>query len=230
MTLEEKCWVIAVYGDVPPARRAALWRIARYPVGLLRGEVLVDHKAEGEADRRQAGSPSPLSLKYWLSILAFLTLALALTASGVVAGEQKLSLRDAQALAVAIRSLDGYPRLLKDSNNNVTTVTMPYEFASGTVRAKLGNDLAILKLSEASIELTRQQIAKEVMARHHVEKIENGSAAFEDFLAQMTKALDQEAPGTGDLAHINIAELRLDKNEIPISTIAALRPILEFEK
>ena len=160
-------------------------------------------------------------MKYWLTFLILMAIAPFVSAA-FASDPPKLSLRDAQALAVAIRSLDGHPIVVKDQ-----VVTVPYEFASGTTRAKLANDLSLLKLSETSIELTRQQIAKEVMTRHNVEKIENGSAAFEDFLAQMTKALDQEAPGTQDLAHVNIADLKLDKNEIPISTLAGLRPILE---
>ena len=40
-TLAEKCWLVAVYGDLPPRRRIGLFNVSRFPVKIA-GIVMED--------------------------------------------------------------------------------------------------------------------------------------------------------------------------------------------
>lgn len=148
----------------------------------------------------------------------------ALLATPAMAAD-RITVRDAITLATALRNLDGHVVIVKDA-----TVMQPWEFGSGSLRLRIANDLAILAAVERTAENSRNQIVREILKRGGGTEIKMGTADFDDFTRQYGEVLDQPAPGTQDLSRIKASELKLDRNEIPGTVIAALKPILELDQ
>lgn len=146
--------------------------------------------------------------------LAFVTILLLTTAA--LADPSKITVREALALAGALRSMDGGSK--------------GYEFGSGVIRLKLANDLAIVQAVEASTEKARQSIVREILKGSGAVKIEIGTPEYDNFSTQYNAVLDQSAPGTQDLARVKASDLKLDKNEIPVTVLSAMKPILDIDQ
>lgn len=146
--------------------------------------------------------------------------------------QAKITVRQALMLAPAIRSLDGRPTVAKQGGKDDAVVLTPWEFQSGIVRLILGSDLAIVEAVERTAETVRQGIIREVIKGmpEGTAKIDVGTKEYDVFQRQYDQALDQPAAGTQDLVKIKASDLKLDKNEISISVLAALRPILDVDK
>lgn len=143
---------------------------------------------------------------------------------------KKITVSDAVSMAAGLRNMDGHVTVIKQ-NGQDTTVMTPWEFGSGTLRLRIANDLAIVAQSEKLVETTRAAIVSELTkgVAADAAKIIPGTPEFESFQKQMKQVLDQPAPGTQDLARIKASELKLDKNEIPVTVLFALAPILDMD-
>jgi hypothetical protein len=142
-----------------------------------------------------------------------------------------LTVGDALNVLAALRNLDGHTIVVKDA-----PLVQPWEFGSGALRLKIANDIIILGAVEKASEEARVVIVKEILRSLPADKDGNpamsippGSAAFMAFQAQFQDAMNAPAAGTQDLARIKASELKLDKNEIPASTLVALKPILDID-
>lgn len=145
------------------------------------------------------------------------------------AGQGAISVRDAIGLAAALRSLDGHTVILKQDGKDVPTM-VTYEFGSGSLRLRIASDLAILVAVEKQLEEARRSVVREILRSRGVASIDPGTPAYEDFTKQMEAILDQPAAGTEGLARIKGSELHLDKNEIPVTTLAAMAPVLDQDQ
>lgn len=141
------------------------------------------------------------------------------------AGE-KLSVRDAISLLVALRNLDGRAVVIEQPGGQKTTVVQPWEFKSGVVRLRIATNLALLSSVEKAADEARIGIVKQVRKKFNTEKIESDPAAFEEFSRLYEDVLKAPA-ATGDLARIKASDLKLDVNEISVTVLQALRPILD---
>jgi hypothetical protein len=143
----------------------------------------------------------------------------------------KITVRQALALAPALRNLDGKPSVVKQNGTDAILMN-PWEFQSGIVRLVLGNDLAIVEPVERAAENARQGIIRELLKKMPAgsAQIAAGTPQWDEYQKQYDQVLDAPAVGTQDLAKIKASDLHLEKNEIPITVIAALKPILEIDK
>jgi hypothetical protein len=153
-------------------------------------------------------------------------LALASPPSAFAEKPAKLSIRDAIALTSALRNMDGHMVVIRP-NGQDATIMIPWEFGNGSLRQRIANDLAILDPVAANAERVRQAIIQEILKKSGAAEIKPATSDFEEFQRQYNQALDQPAPGTQDLARIKAAELKLDQNEIPVTVLQAMKPILD---
>lgn len=136
----------------------------------------------------------------------------------------KATLTNAQALTLlmALRGLDSRPVIVKTGTNE-TTVPIPWEFGSAALRVRISKNVAALEPVEKNIETARNVTQREIGKG---KPIPRDTPEWETFVSQMTDLMAQPA-GTLDLARIRASELKLDKNEIPGSTLAGLTPIFD---
>jgi hypothetical protein len=161
------------------------------------------------------------------SLIAATTILL-LAAFPVARAEEpkKITVGEAIALAQALRSLDGHIVVIK-RNGQDDTVVSPWEFASGSLRLRIASDMAIADRIANAAEQGRQAMVKEILQKAGVSELKPGAAETEDFLKQYQEVMDQPATGAQDFARIKASELKLDKNEIPVTVLNALAPILD---
>jgi len=145
------------------------------------------------------------------------------------ASERAVTVRDAMSLAIALRNLDGHLAIIKQ-NGQDATVMVPWEFGSGSLRLRIASDLAIASLSEKAAEDTRLAIVKEILKKSGGNEVKPGTPDYEELVRQYEQATALPAPGARDLAKIKASELKLDKNEIPVTVLQALWPILEQDQ
>ena len=137
----------------------------------------------------------------------------------------RLTVRDSLALATALRALDGRAIVVKDG-----TVMQPWEFGSGSLRLRIAIDLGIVARVEQATEAARTLIIREILERKGLAEIKMGTPEFDEFTRQYTDILELPASGTDGLQRIKASELKLDRNEIPASVIAALKPVLDIDQ
>jgi uncharacterized protein YdbL (DUF1318 family) len=145
---------------------------------------------------------------------------------------QGITVDQAVQLATALRNFDGHLVVIKQ-NGAENTVMIPWEFGDGRLRLRVSNNLAILDAAIKSINAAQIAIFKEATqkASERTGKTEVdlpvGTPERIDYDRQNDELLKQPAPGTQDLSRIKASELKLDKNEIPVTVLTALKPILE---
>jgi hypothetical protein len=146
--------------------------------------------------------------------------------------EGKISLALAQPLATALRNLDGHIIVIKQNGQDATIMT-PWEFGSGSLRLRIANNIIIVDAALKTAEDTRIAIVKELLKKASdrtgapVTDIKPDMPESAEFQKQFADLMAQPAAGTQDLGRIKTSELRLDKNEIPVTVLSALAPILD---
>lgn len=146
-----------------------------------------------------------------------------------VADTPKLNVAQALSLLSALRNLDGHQVIIKQNGQDVT-VMQPWDFGSGLLRLKIANDITILAAVEKAADDARQATIKELMKDKPAGySIQTDQSALEEFGRQYAEILNQPAKGSDDLARIKASELKLEKNEIPVTALSALQPILEMD-
>ncbi len=172
-----------------------------------------------------------------MRIVAALLAAAVLLSPNAAAAQAKPPINVAQGLSMlsALRNLDGRIVVVK-VNGTDQTVVVPWEFGSGTLRIKVAKNIAILAENERAVESARQSIIKEILAKGDPDKdgkpptsIQPGTPEFDLFQRQYQQALDALASGTADLMRFKSSELKLERNEIPVTALAALSPILDLD-
>lgn len=162
----------------------------------------------------------------YLATLIAAALAIAGTAP-LSAEPKKPPLTNAEALSMlqALRNLDGRITVVKQGDKD-TTVMVPWEFGSGTLRLRIARNVTALAAVEKAIEDARLAIVKEILkgSGPDVTTVPEG-APMDSFRKQVADMLGQGA--AVDLSRIRASELRLDKNEIPVTVLSGLSPILD---
>lgn len=134
-----------------------------------------------------------------------------------------------QAIQVlgALRNLDGHQVIVK-ANGVETVVNQPWTFGSGTVRLAIATDIALFEAVFNAVEKTRLGIIAEITkGKEPGFQIQPNTPEMADFLKQYNEALGAPASGLERVVRIKTVDLRLDVNEIPVTTLSALLPILE---
>jgi nitroreductase len=155
-----------------------------------------------------------------LKLAAALAAALWIPSCSAFAAEAP-KITNAQALSMlqALRNLDGRMVIVKE-----TPVMQPWDFGSGTLRLRIAKNVSALVAVEKAIDDARIGIVKEQM-KGGVDQIKPGTPEFDAFQKQYADMLN--APAQVELARIRASELKLDKNEIPVTALSALEPILD---
>lgn len=137
----------------------------------------------------------------------------------------KQTIAQCLGMLVALRNLDGHA-------TPTGNALIPWEFGSGTLRLRIANNITALALFETSLETVRNGIVKELLAKLPADKdgrpptaIPPGTPEFDQLQKQYGDAIAQ--PCDVKLAHIKASDLKLDKNEIPVSVLAALSSIID---
>lgn len=187
--------------------------------------------ANNRATPRPAETPpKERFMKTSLRLVAPIIALLMLFGGSVPAADKTLTVADALSMLQAFRNLDG--RIVVVKQNGVDTpVQMPWEFGSGTLRLRIARNVTALAAIEKAVEESRQNIVKEIIKGMPVGKdgpptsVVPGTPEFDNFSKQIADMLKQPAQVT--LSRIKVGELKLDKNEIPVTALSALEPILD---
>lgn len=164
-----------------------------------------------------------------LSIIGLGAIGLLILVGMVVSGHaaEKPPLTVAQALSLlsALRNLDGHLVIIKQAGAD-QTVMVPWDFGSGTLRLRISRNITALAVNEKAVEDARQGIVREVIkSAPGAKEITQNTPEWENFARQFNDVLN--AAATVDLSRIRASELKLDKNEIPVTALSALAPILD---
>ena len=137
----------------------------------------------------------------------------------------KLTVRQALSLLAALRNLDGHV---------VGNAMVPWDFQSGSLRLRIAGDISLLDPIDHLTELGRQQVFKEVAGKMPLDKegkapsqLAAGTPEFNEYQRQYDQLLDAPSPVSDALARIKASDLKLDKNDIPVTALSALSPILD---
>jgi len=176
--------------------------------------------------------PTPRTVAYGLFGMAALLLSLVAIALLVsptrarAADTGKITVAQAIPLATALRNLDGHMVVIKQNGADNVVMT-PWDFGSGSLRLRIANNLTILAAIEKSAEDGRQAIIKEILKKTGGSDIKPGTPDYEDYQRQFADLMAQPASGSQDLSRLKASELKLDRNEIPVTVLSTLGPILE---
>ncbi len=145
----------------------------------------------------------------------------------------KITVAQALSLLSGLRTLDGHQVIVKQ-NGQDAVVLQPWEFGSGLLRLKIANDISLLAAVEKTADDVRVNIIKEIVKGMPADKdgkppvgLTPNTTEFDSFQRQYTEVLNSPAQGTQDLARIKVSELKLDKNELSVTALSALSPILD---
>jgi hypothetical protein len=161
-------------------------------------------------------------------VLVVAAVLVAASAAHTADAPKPITVAQALNLLVALRNLDGHLVVAKQ-NGSEGTVMVPWEFGSGALRLAIAHDIDVLTPNEKIVTDTRKAIFKEVAkgASPGTNEFKPGTPEAEDFARQFQDAMTAPAVGASELTHIKAADLKLDKNEIPVTVLSALKPILD---
>lgn len=151
----------------------------------------------------------------------------------------KLTRGTASTLLTALRALDGHDVILKDGQ---TKVRLPYDFANAKLLIRIADDISALEPVDRNTAKAKQDAFKVMLGKATSKECDGGDATepVKDFALasdcgrqylELLEQIDaQDSPVSDMLSRINANDLKLDKNEIPATVIAGLRPLLDIEK
>jgi hypothetical protein len=158
-------------------------------------------------------------------------IACGLTAAAAQEAKPPMTVGDALQALGALRTLDGHQVVVKQNGQDVVVV-QPWQFKSGALRLAIADDIAILTRLETSTDAARQNIVKEILkdmppkADGAPPVVAPGSKEMENFVKQYNDLLAVPFAKAVTLTPIDAKALNLDVNEIPVTTLSALSPIL----
>lgn len=164
-----------------------------------------------------------------LALLAVVATAGAGRAQELPPALQKPTITVAQALSMlqALRNLDGRQVIVKAPSGADTVVMVPWDLNSGALRMKVATDIVILTAIEKAADEARIAIVRDIQRASGLSSLQPGTAEMESFLRQYSDVLNAPADNVSLLARIKTTDLKLDKNEIPVTALSALMPILD---
>jgi hypothetical protein len=155
----------------------------------------------------------------------FTIFAIASMAGPALAGEP-IKVGQINTLSTAIRNLDGHMVVVKQ-NGADNVIMIPWDFGSASLRLRLAANLTILEAAAKNVEGVRVSTIQEITKKAGIAEIKPGSPEYDEFQRQYAELLEGPAPGTEALARIKASELKLDVNDIPVTVLSALAPILD---
>jgi len=136
--------------------------------------------------------------------------------------EAGLSINDCLIILQGLNGLDLHQVVLNQGKPNEQIANLPYEFGSARLRLDIGRNIAELGAVQRAAQATQEKITAEIGKG---EEIKPGSKEATERDNQIRELLNQ--PCRAHLEHIKAEQLRLEKNEIPSSILAALDKILD---
>lgn len=138
------------------------------------------------------------------------------------AGE-KMTVNDCLIILSGLNGLDGRQVVTNAGKSNEQVATIPFEFGSSKLRLDIARNLSALSAIQRDGDQVRQKIFAEVSKG--ATEIKPGTAQAAEYDRQMRELTTR--PCTVDLARIKASDLKLDRNDIPGSILAALDRILD---
>ncbi len=132
--------------------------------------------------------------------------------------------RDILNLLKALSALDGRPTpvTVKDKDREVTQIVIkPYSF-SGTARLAMARALVAVKDVNDALSRTHDGLVKQFA--DPADPTQVSDANMQAFTDEWEKVLD--AAVVLKFARISCTELRVEENQLPVSVLAALDPLL----
>lgn len=157
-------------------------------------------------------APKPADLELRGSIAQVLTIA-----------SSKLSVTQALQMLTALRGLDGRQVAVKNAGQDAV-ILQAWEFSNGLLRLAIAQNIAVLSVVEQNDEKIRTSIVREVFKG---EAAKEGTPEMAEFVRQLNDARNAPVLGVEQLKRIAAKDLKLERNEIPSSILAALVPILD---
>jgi hypothetical protein len=160
-------------------------------------------------------------MKTALALCLAASLAVSAHAAEPADAGNRLTVGEALGALAALRNLDGRQVVVKQGESS-TIVLQSWEFKNGTLRMIIADDLKVLSTVEASAEAAKQAIVKDVFKG---QQPKDGTPEMAEFSKQYGELLKAPANIPG-IAKIDRKDLRLDVNEIGVTVLQALDPIL----
>lgn len=163
-----------------------------------------------------------------LSIAAVAAYGFACVFFGVASPAQEvpkspMTVGEAIQVLGALRALDGQQVIVKQNGGDVV-VAQPWKFSSATLRLAIADNIAILSKLETSTDKARVGIIREIA--NGGDRVSVGTKEFDEFQRQYDAMNAAPYGAAGALTRIDAKALNLDVNEIPVTTLSALWPIL----
>lgn len=139
-----------------------------------------------------------------------------------------LTNQQALTLLVALRSLDGHTVVVQGN-----PILIPWEFKNGKLRNDIRRNQMMLEPIEAAVQKSQSDIIREVLDKmvdkdgKKATKIEVGTPQHAEVQRQIEALLLSPVGSNVTLFRIKISDLKLDDNDIPVSVIRGLEPILD---
>jgi hypothetical protein len=134
-----------------------------------------------------------------------------------------LTINDCLLILQGLNSLDGRQVVVNAGKSNEQVVLQAYEFGNAKLRLDIAHDLAILSAVQKDSQAVQQKIFLEVGKGSP--DIKPGTPELLDYNNQLKDLMAR--PCLADVSRIKAGDLKLDKNDIPGSVLAAIDKILD---
>lgn len=166
-------------------------------------------------------------MKFVIAFFGFLLLAPA-TASAqaeeTLGGDRRLTIIQSMNVLSCLRSLDGYQEVVKVGDKD-QIVTKAYEFKNSNLRWSIIRNIAIATEVETALQASRNSMIRELSDGGR--EIKPGTPVADEFTLQWEKLMSTPTALSDKFVMFAIADLKLEKNEIPGSLLAGCAPIIK---
>lgn len=132
-----------------------------------------------------------------------------------------LTINDCLVILSGLNALDGHQVIVNAGKANESTLQLPYEFGNGALRGDIADNIAALTIVQRTSQDAQSKIFYDV-AKGETE-IKPGTQQGIEYDKQLRELTAR--PCSAQLKKIKTSDLKLDKNEIPASVLAALDKI-----
>lgn len=134
-----------------------------------------------------------------------------------------LSITDCLTILNGLNAMDMHQVIINAGKANEAVANMPYEFNNGALRGDIADNIAVLSNIQRVQQEAQQKIFYDV-AKGDLE-IKPGTEKAVEYDRQLRELTGR--PCMAQLKKIKTSDLKLDKNEIPSSILAAISKIRE---
>lgn len=150
------------------------------------------------------------------------TIALLIATTAPAWSADALKLSECLAIMQGLNALDGHPVVIASGKPNEQVINQPYEFGNAALRLDIAKNLSALGAVQRDAQSAQQKITAEISKGGEIKPGSTENLALD---RQLRELLDH--PCDVELKRIKAADLKLDRNEIPGSVLAAIDPILD---